>query len=72
MEKEKLLEIISDIKNKSNKDLFSAIEILSDEFENTKQLIVEMTKHLDIIEEYYNMINNEIKKRHEGLWKLLI
>jgi prefoldin subunit 5 len=67
MEKEKLLEIISDIKNKSNKDLFSAIEILSDEFENTKQLIVEMTKHLDIIEEYYNMINNEIKKRHEGL-----
>lgn len=67
MEKEKLLEIISDIKNKSNKDLFSAIEILSDEFENTKQLIVEMTKHLDIIEEHYNMINNEIKKRHEGL-----
>jgi hypothetical protein len=30
-----------------------------------------MTKHLDTVEEYYNKINNEIEKRHKGLWKLL-
>jgi len=67
MEKDKLLDIINDIENSSNKDLFSAIELLNEEFENTKQLIIEMTKHLDTVEEYYNKINNEIEKRHKGL-----
>jgi hypothetical protein len=67
MEKDKLLDIINNIENSSNKDLFSAIELLNEEFENTKQLIIEMTKHLDTVEEYYNKINNEIEKRHKGL-----
>jgi prefoldin subunit 5 len=67
MEKDKLLDIINDIQNSPNKDLFSAIELLNEEFENTKQLIIEMTKHLDTVEEYYNKINNEIEKRHKGL-----
>jgi prefoldin subunit 5 len=67
MEKDKLLDIINDIESSSNKDLFSAIELLNEEFENTKQLIIEMTKHLDTVEEYYNKINNEIEKRHKGL-----
>lgn len=67
MEKDKLLDIINDIESSPNKDLFSAIELLNEEFENTKQLIIEMTKHLDTVEEYYNKINNEIEKRHKGL-----
>ncbi len=67
MEKDKLIEIINNIENTSNKDLFSAIDLLSEEFENTKQLIIEITKHLDTVEEYYNFINKEIEKRHKGL-----
>ena len=38
MDKEKIIEVISDVKNKSNKDLFLAINELNDEFEKTKKL----------------------------------
>lgn len=67
MEKEKLIEILTNIENKSNKDLFEAINELSSEFENTKQLIINLTKHLDSVEEHYNKINKEIEKRHKGI-----
>ena len=33
MEKEKILEIANDVKNKSNKDLFTAVNELNDEFD---------------------------------------
>lgn len=67
MEKDQIIDVIQNIENKSNKDLFETINILSDEFENVKQLIIDLTKHLDLVEEYYNKINNEIEKRHKGL-----
>lgn len=63
MEKDKLIEIVTDVQNKSNKDLFSALTLLNDEFEKTKSLIVDLTRHLDLVEEHYNLINKEIEKR---------
>ena len=63
METDKILEIYKDVENKSNKDLFYSLEILSEEFEKTKTLIVDLTRHLDIVEDMYNKINNEIGKR---------
>ena len=63
MEKNKLIEIVTDVENKSNKDLFSALSLLSEEFEKTKQLIVDLTRHLDLVEEHYNIVNKEIEKR---------
>lgn len=63
MEKEVLLEIVNDAENKSNKNLFEASEILMDEFEKTKSLIIELTRHMDGIEVMYNKVNDEIKKR---------
>jgi hypothetical protein len=49
MDKEKLLEITKDVKNKSNKDLFIVVNELYDEFENTKQLIIDLTRHLESV-----------------------
>jgi galactitol-specific phosphotransferase system IIB component len=63
MEKERILEIANDVKNKSNKDLFVAINELNEEFEKTKTLIVNLTRHLDSVENLYNEINDEIEKR---------
>lgn len=63
MEKNKIIEIISDTENKSNNDLFSAEKVLYDEFEKTKSLIVELTHHLESVEESYLRITKEIKKR---------
>jgi hypothetical protein len=63
MDKEKLLEIAKDVKNKSNKDLFVVVSELYDEFENTKQLIIDLTRHLESVEVLYNEVNEEIQNR---------
>lgn len=63
MDKERLIEIANDVKNKSNKDLFIAVNELYSEFEKTKQLIVDLTRHLESVETIYNEVNLEIEKR---------
>ena len=63
MEKNKLIEITENVENKSNKDLFVVLEELSKEFENTKTLIIDLTRHLESIEDLYNKVNREIEKR---------
>jgi predicted transcriptional regulator len=63
MEKDKIINVIDDVSNKSNKDLFLTLEQLSNEFENTKQLIIDLTRHLESIEDSYNKVNKEIEKR---------
>ena len=64
MNREKVIEIANDCNNKPNKDLLSAKEILIKEFEKTKELIIDLTRHLDAIEGLYNKVNEEIKKRN--------
>ena len=63
MEKEKLIDISTDVKNKSNSDLFLAEKELYDEFEKTKSLIIDLTRHMESISELYNNVNTEIGKR---------
>jgi len=63
MDKDKIVEVFKNVKDKSNKDLFDARDILLDEHEKTKNLIVELTRHMDTVEEYYEVINNEIGNR---------
>jgi hemerythrin-like domain-containing protein len=63
MDKEKIIEIIKDVENKSNKDLFLVINELYTEHEKTKQIIIDLTRHLETIENLYNDVNNEIGKR---------
>jgi len=68
MEKDKLIEIAKDPKNKSNKDLFLVVNELHEEFEKTKKLIIDLTRHLETVEILYNDVNNEIEKRIKK-WK---
>ena len=63
MESEKLLEIAKDVENKSNNDLITVANELYEEFEKTKQLIIDLTRHMDGIETLYNKVNKEIEKR---------
>jgi hypothetical protein len=55
MEKEKIIEVINNVEDKSNKDLFEVINILYQEHEKTK--------HLDGIEESYKKVEKEVNKR---------
>lgn len=63
MDKKKLIEIIENIQDKSNNDLLIAQKELYDEFNKTKELIIDLTRHLDGVEELYNNVNDEIGKR---------
>jgi hypothetical protein len=63
MDSNKLLEIANDVQNKSNNDLMLVASELYDEFEKTKQLIIDLTRHMDGIEVLYNKVNKEIENR---------
>jgi hypothetical protein len=63
MDQEKILEILKDYKNKSNKDLISALDFLYEDFNKTKDLIVKLTLHLDTTEFSYNKLLEEINNR---------
>jgi hypothetical protein len=66
MESQKLIEIANDVGNKSNKDLVIVADELSEEFEKTKELIIDLTRHLDGVESLYNKVNKELEKRYSG------
>ena len=63
MEKEKIIEIANDVENRSNKDLFDASNDLHIEYEKTKDLIVNLTRHMEGVEQIYSKIKKEIDKR---------
>jgi len=63
MKNKEILEILQDYKNKSNKDLISALDFLNNDFVKTKDLIVKLTYHLDSTETSYNKLLEEINKR---------
>lgn len=60
---DKVKNIVNDFKNHSNNDLKFAMDILNDEFEKTKEAIKNFSYYLDNVEETYNKILIEYKKR---------
>jgi hypothetical protein len=63
MDKDKIIDIVKNVKNKSNKDLIESRDILFIEFEKTKELIINLTRHLDSVQADYEVINKEIGNR---------
>lgn len=63
MKKEDIIDIVNNVKEKSNKNLLEAKSLLNEEFNKTKDLIIELTRHLEYVETSYNLIDDEILKR---------
>jgi hypothetical protein len=63
MDKDKLIEIARDAENKSNNDLTTALTELSIEFDKTKKLIVDLTRHLDTVNQMFATVNTELNRR---------
>jgi|LakMenE18May11ns_1017448.scaffolds.fasta_scaffold7359617_1 hypothetical protein len=63
MDKNKILDIVNNVENKSNKELLEVESLLFDEYEKTKQLAIELTKHMEAIEEIHGKVVEEIEKR---------
>jgi galactitol-specific phosphotransferase system IIB component len=60
---EKVLNIIKEYKNSSNKDLVIAMNHLQEDFEFTKNMVLKGAEQIDRIETTYNMILKEYQKR---------
>ena len=60
---EKVLKIIGDIKNSSNKDLSFVMDFIQEDFILTKESLIKLTHHLDKLELTYNTILKEYNSR---------
>jgi predicted RND superfamily exporter protein len=61
---EKLNTIITEIKSSDNQELVQAMDFLTEDFEETKQMIVNLSIHLDNVENLYNKILVEYNSRN--------
>lgn len=55
--------VVKNVKDQPNAKLVEALDLLLTEFNKTKELIVDLTRHLDGVESSYKTINKEIGKR---------
>jgi len=63
LKEERLKTIVSDYKSKNNGELKFALEELSQDFEETKGMLIKLSLHLDSVEKIYTDILNEYKSR---------
>ena len=56
-------EFFKEYKEKSNYEILEVMQTLKDEFERSKNVMIELTYHIDDIEKKFNVLNEEIKKR---------
>ena len=63
----KAKDIISNYKNKSNVDLTFAMDILQKDFDFTKQTLIKMSEHLDMLEKSYELLLTEYQSRKDGI-----
>lgn len=60
---EKIEKIISEPSSFNNKELMECMDILANEHEKVKESIIQMTYQVDKLENSYNKILEEYKKR---------
>ena len=63
MDVKQIEDIVKNVKDKPNKVLVESRSVLKSEFEKTKDLILELTRHIDAVQESYEIINEEIGNR---------
>ena len=61
--KKEVAVIIQDYKNRPNKDLIKAMDLITQDFEYTKNTLISLSEHLDKLEFTYNTILKEYNNR---------
>lgn len=64
IDSKRILEIVKDYKNSSNKDLHIALQFIQKDFEHTKSTLLKMSEHLDKLEMTYNLLHKEYVSRN--------
>ena len=60
------IEQVNEIIQNIDSDLTKVMDFLMDDFDETKDMIIDLTKHLDNIERMYDLIHKEFKRRTNG------
>ena len=63
MDPKDIKNIVENVKDQPNAKLIDGRDLLLTEFDKTKDLIVDLTRHLDAVGASYEIINEEIGKR---------
>ena len=63
---EEVINFVKNIKEKSNLEITQTLDKLSEDFNYTKVIIIDLTHDLDKIEELYKTILNEYNRRQNG------
>ena len=64
VDSKKILEIIKNYKDSSNKDLNLALQFIQKDFEYTKETLLKLSEHLDKLENTYNILHKEFMNRN--------
>ena len=62
-ERDKINNIVNNLNDSSNSEIIYALDYLNVDFEQTKEAIVRMTKHLDTVEVVYDKLLKELENR---------
>ena len=62
-ERDKINNIVNNLSDSSNSEIIYALDYLNVDFEQTKDAIVRMTKHLDTVEVVYDKLLKELENR---------
>ena len=62
-ERDKIHNIVNNLNDSSNSDIIYVLDFLNIDFEQTKDAIVRMTKHLDTVEVVYDKLLKELENR---------
>ena len=60
------MEFFKEYKDKPNKEILDVMKILKGEFDKTKNIIVDLTNHLESVERKFNLLDKEIDKRNNN------
>ena len=63
---ENIIELSKDLKNKTNAQIIESLDTLNEEFNITKNVVINSTHNLDKIEELYTIILKEYNTRQNG------
>jgi len=63
---EELTTIVKEVNDRPNSDLIKAMDFLREDFDQTKETIVQLTHHLDNIETMYDIIHKEFRNRNNA------
>jgi|TARA_R110002012_G_scaffold161484_1_gene323645 predicted dinucleotide-binding enzyme len=60
------MEFFKEYKDKPTKEILDVMKVLKTEFDKTKNIIIDLTNHLESIERKFNTLDKEIDKRNNN------